>query len=401
MTWTAWSVRSGHHTVEHVTSIVAPRALHCPCTTVSLGKAAAPLCLGMAEGTNLSHSGSLRLLCLTVLVYKDRESRCKICIPKLQGNHCCNSCWSHLHLGYSGQLQREYLPCALCSSVAWVVYCTLVVVLPLGEIASSIYAPPNLPLPVKDMSAYLRLLEGARHICHTDEASGPCSEEKIKIAHCKIRSRAMYAANLGHENVTHAFNLPRKLVFFCQSVARQTSKYLRSTCFLLQRPTCSHIPPTWKTSPIPLSSCIAQNMPEEAWIKTPEPGAFKNLCWGLNRISELGLTASEGASFSVPPSPCVLLLPCVSDLVSKALVRLQLPYPLYALPHCSDGPLTFFFLNVLIMMILLFPSLALSEPCVVAAPFGVCPPFLFLCTWPQKGSAKRTLYFSTFDREKI
>lgn len=212
----------------------------------------------------------------------------------------------------------------------------------------------------------------------------------------------MYAANLGHENVTHAFNLPRKLVFLCQSVARQTSKCLRSTCFLLQPPTYSHLPPTWKTSLICLASCVAQNTAEEAWMKTPEPGAFSNLCWGLNGISELGSTASEGASFSVPPSPCVLLLPRVSDLVGKALVRLQLllPYPLYALPHCSDGPLTCFFLHVLLMVILLFLSLALSEPCVVAAPFGVCPPFLFLCAWPQNGGAKHTLCFSASDREK-
>lgn len=145
------------------------------------------------------------------------------------------------------------------------------------------------------------------------------------------------------KNVTHAFNLPIKLVFLCQSVARQTSRYLCSNWFLPQPPTCSHTPPTL-VKPVQSSSRAALH---KTWLKRLE-WAFLKLRWGLNGSSELGSVASEGASLRVPPpspsSPCVVLLPHMSEPMTKALARLLLllPCPLYALPPCSHSPHTFF-----------------------------------------------------------
>lgn len=140
-------LRSGHH-VEHISSIVAPKATRCSDTAISLGKAPVPLRLRMAVRTSLSHSGALHLLCRAVLLHQDKlvsgttcnsslpkagketfpphspgnvhfvqlqssqacfsklsprmrnqlcrhnnyfETRCESCLPNLQGNHCCDS----------------------------------------------------------------------------------------------------------------------------------------------------------------------------------------------------------------------------------------------------------------------------------------------------------------------
>ena len=112
MAWTAHSWRSGHH-VGHIPSIAAPRALRCSKTALSLGKAPAPLCLGMAEWTSLSHSGPLLLLCLAVLLHDDKRvssTTCNSSLPTPERKKLPHPTALAMHTLYKSKAHRHPSP---------------------------------------------------------------------------------------------------------------------------------------------------------------------------------------------------------------------------------------------------------------------------------------------------